>query len=250
MDVDPNISLIAAYLEGELSKEEREAFENRLNSDKAFQEEFQLYQDTEDLLGESASLLLKEKMQLMEKEEISEAKVKQVNWLPYSAIAAVVLLLIVSFFWFDSNQSLNSQQIMGDYFESYPAANLRGSAKMEKPFNQGLSAYIGNNYVQAAQGFLAVTPLESEYMEAQLYLGNAYLASGNYVAAIEPLKRVYESQDSRFAEAASWYLLLGYVGLNDVDSFKKLARNINNTPGHSYQDRLDLLQKKWERLEK
>lgn len=249
MDVDPNIELIASYLEGELSDSGRRQFEERLKSDADFNAEFQLYQDTESLLGESASLLLKEKMQGMEQEVASEGQLKKITWLPYSAVAAVVLLLVVSFYWFSSPQSLNSQEIIGEYFTSYPAANLRGSVKMEKPFNLGLTAYIGKNYVEATQNFLAVSAEEDEYVEAQLYLGNAYMASGNYESAIIPLRKVYESGDSRFGEAASWYLALGYIGLNDRNSFDILARNIKNTPGHSYQEKVALLQERWKMTE-
>lgn len=241
MDMDPNISLIESYVEGELSAEDRNRFEARLKEDADFYAEFQLYKDAENLLGESASLLLKEKMQAMENQGGS---IVQMAWFRYSTVAAIVLLLIASFFWFSNPSQLNNQELITEYFEVYPAGNLRGSSKMENVFNVGMTAYMDARYEDALLAFQEIGAEQNEFIEAQLYLGNSYLAVGKYAEATKPLSKVYESGDSRFSEAAAWYLLMGYVGSDQEEKFQELSDEILEMPRHAYREKVLLLQKK------
>jgi tetratricopeptide (TPR) repeat protein len=244
MDIDPQISIIAAYLDGELTEKQRKDFEERLITNTAFQEEFQRYKAASMLLEESASLRLKEKMRELEKKQKGYSR--KIWWLPYAAAAAIALLLISSFFYFSSQGNLSSEEVIREYFEPYPASRLRGAAKMEDPFNQGLSAYMSAEYGFAISALEQIRPQQNEYIEAQMYLGNAYLATGKYPEAISALSKVFESGDSRFSEAATWYLLLGYVATGNKEQFEKFSAKILNSDRLVFKKEVEELQRKWE----
>lgn len=240
METEERLMKIEAYLEGELSEAESATFEAELGENLTLKKELETYQAAQKLLKESAGFRLKEMMQEMEK----EAKVKPLafNWIPYASVAAVILLLIASFFFFQDAR-LSSEELLAQHFDVYPATALRGQGKMENLFNQGMSAYQAENYQEAIRAFSEISPSSNTYMEAQFYMGNAAFSTGDYSTAKLSLQEVVESKDSRYTEAANWYLFL----LNIAEKDKKGAQDqAAMLEGSSYQTRAEEIMENWE----
>ncbi|MEL6252329.1 MAG: hypothetical protein AAFR87_10005 [Bacteroidota bacterium] len=237
MDFDSQYDLIESYLEGEMTKEQKADFEDRLLTEKELQKALDEAKDAKDLLVESGSIFLKEKMQAFEAEE--KAKVKSIfSWQLLSA-AAVILLLIVSFFWIRG--PLSGPEAIKENFEPYAATSLRGNSKMENPFNQAVLAYERKDYTHAILFFSQLNADAPNYVEAQLYLGNALLAIKDYSSAVAPLEVVSKSKDIRFSDAGDWYLLLAYLGNNQQDEFSQLVSEIQTRSTHGYTEKIDNL---------
>ncbi|MEM6807219.1 MAG: hypothetical protein AAF696_37805, partial [Bacteroidota bacterium] len=184
-----------------------------------------------------AGHFLKEKMQAFEEEEKEKVK-PMFSWQILSA-AAVVVLLIASFFWFQG--PLSGPEAVRENFEPYAATSLRGNGKMENPFNQAVLAYERKDYTHAILFFSQLNADAPNYIESQLYLGNALLAIKDYSSAVAPLGVVSKSKDIRFSEAGDWYLLLAYLGNNQQDEFSQLVSEIQAGSAHGYAEKIENL---------
>ena len=237
MDFDSPYDLIESYLEGGMTEKQKADFEERLLTEEELQKALNEMKDAKNFLEEGASLFLKEKMQSFEQE--AKGKVRPMfSWKVFSA-AAVIALLIASFFWFQG--PLSGPEAVRENFEPYAATSLRGSAKMENLFNQGVVAYERKDYTNAVLFFSQLNGDNPNYTEAQLYLGNALLAIKDYSSAVAPLEVVSKSKDIRFAEAGDWYLLLAYLGNEQTADFDALVGQIRTTSTHAYLNRIDEL---------
>lgn len=235
MDFDSQYDLIESYLEGGMTHEQKTDFEERLLNEEKLRNALDEMKQAKDFLEEGASLFLKEKMQEFEQE--AKGNIRPLfSWKLLSA-AAVIALLIASFFWFQG--PLSGPEAVRENFEPYAATSLRGSAKMENPFNQAVLAYERKDYTNAILFFSQLNADAPNYLESQLYLGNALLAVKDYASAISPLEIVSKSKDIRFSEAGDWYLLLAYLGNEQKTEFDALAGQIQTTSTHAYRERID-----------
>jgi len=237
MDFDSQYDLIESYLEGGMTHEQKMNFEERLSKEEKLRNALDEMKQAKDFLEEGGGLFLKQKMQAFEAEE--KAKVKPMfSWQILSA-AAVVVLLIASFFLFQG--PLSGPEAVRANFEPYAATSLRGNAKMENPFNQAVLAYERKDYTNAILFFSQLNADAPNYVESQLYLGNALLAVKDYASAVGPLEIVSKSKDIRFSDAGDWYLLLAYLGNNQQDEFSQLVSEIQMRSTHGYTEKIENL---------
>ncbi|MDW3648228.1 MAG: hypothetical protein R8P61_14260 [Bacteroidia bacterium] len=237
MDFDSQYDLIESYLDGEMTKVEKADFESRLLTEEGLQKGLDEMKHAKDFLEEGAGLFLKEKMQSFDLEK--KEKIKPLFSWRILSVAAVILLLIASFFWFKG--PLSGPEAVSENFEPYAATSLRGNAKMENLFNQAVLAYERKDYNNAILFFSQLNADAPNYIESQLYLGNALLAIKDYSSAIAPLEIVSTSKDIRYAEAGDWYLLLAYLGNGQEEDFQQLAGQIETLSTHGYKERINEL---------
>ena len=150
--------------------------------------------------------------------------------LPYTAVAATVLLLVLAgLFYFPSQSHF---QAHFEPFENNLNQELelvlteQGAAfdvQALKTLQKGLQNYQQQDYKQAISLFENyLNPSENTYKQTavKLYLSNAYLATSQTAKAIDLLQTMgsYEAQ---------WYLALAYLQQADIPKAKKLLQKLS-----------------------
>lgn len=222
---------IEAYLSGELSFEEAQAFEEEMGSNKELAEEVALQRDTHSLLALGSQLDLKAKLQVLDKEMSKPSKVRPLFGNPRVWLAAAAILIAVSVVLFSLGRS--SANVYMEEFSPYPdLTSMRNDTLND--LRTGMIAYTRGEYdiaVDYLQKFAKTNPADDF---VHLYLGNAYLGLENYEKAILELELV---QSPRWKQPGEWYLALAY-GLNgEKDKAAKLLEKISNDENHAYKER-------------
>lgn len=209
--------LINAYLEGTLSAEDQELFENLIAQNPEYKAELE------------AQRKIKAAISLSEREnlrgflnEIDRTKAKPKSnlksWI-FSTTAACVLVLVGYFLWIMLSRS-PGEKLYDRHYETYPnliAPSTRGQSPNDLKALAFL-AYDNGNFEQAAALFERhQAQADSEY--ALLYLGICQLELGRPEKAIPVLNLVPSSSESK--EIAAWYEALGYFKLNMLEKGKE-----------------------------
>lgn len=209
--MEQDLQLIEAYLDGDLDKMQRDAFEKRLASDADFAEIFKRERSMRAFLVKDNN-----KQQLMPKlenlgekyfdeETAPEAKIvgmanKRI-W-RFLAIAAIVALLVIALRFFLFQPTLYEQ-----YAAHTPISlvvkseNVAHAAAAEAAFNQG-------DYQQALDlldKYLATTPNDTNALLAK---GISALELQRYEESANIFNQIYTSGNTTFQHYGAWYLAL------------------------------------------
>ena len=226
METNKFYNQIEDFLTGNLSDSDSKKFESEMSSNSDLANAVNEYEtafEAVDLLVEDS---LKLKLKALQKERYSEVKVlkpKRRMW----AIAASVAILISVGFSFLMNQNYSNQSLATGYFETFDDG-IRGGENGFKAFNKG-------NYKLAIEELKIVRENDQKYIESQFYLGQSYFKINQFKEAINPFETVFQSNDSRFKNAAQWFSALSFLGDNQIEIAKsKFEEIINqNTPPYS-----------------
>lgn len=240
MTEEQKFDWIEQYLDGKLNAEEEKKFQQQLKSDPSFKATFQKHKLAHQLLEDGVNLRLKSMLQDMQQEQASTKSLIRL-WPLYVSIAAGIILLVVVGILRNGEEKFSDPELFAMYFEAYPANVQRGTEGPISPFQRGILAYSQQDYRNADSILSAIHQDESNYIEAQLYLGISLLAQGDFAEASTAFQQVILAQDSRFSEAASWYLALAYLGNGETDALEKLSQNLLEKEGFFYKGRLESL---------
>ncbi len=250
---------IDAYLDEELSAEERTEFESALAQDVQLQEEL----NTHRLEREAVLLMLqqdfKTKIKTWRAEESQEststtqaeapkeAKVvdlqkktpaKRVSLIRRLSIAASLLLLIGfgASIWNGQNYS-NSALADNYYMLADTGGDKGGTASVEADFQTGLTAFVNEkNYTRAIAAFEKIPTNSPQYIEAQYYLGHAFYQSKNYNEAAKKFEMVL-SNDSLPAflnrTKIEWNQILALLAAGQTDATFEQKLNKIATDGQA-----------------
>ncbi len=208
--------LINAYLEGTLSPEDQQIFENLIAQNPEYKVELEVQRKIK------AAITLSERESL--RDFISELDTTYVkpktslkSWL-FSATAACVIFIVGYFLWTTFAMSVG-EKLYVSHYETYPNF-IAPSTRGENPKDlkaEAFLAYDNGNFEQAAAMFeRLVTQADGDY--ALLYLGICQLELGRPEKAIPVLNLVSSTSESK--EIASWYEALGYFKLNMLEKGK------------------------------
>jgi tetratricopeptide (TPR) repeat protein len=233
------------YFSGELSQQEKIAFEEHLKSDSKMAEAFQEYQDLRKGIDYSIMKSLKEELQELETSlpEIElEPKVQHridpvptTNRLQIWKVAAAVVLVSLSVgVIFQLQQPSSPQDLFNQHFEPYTnqyVSPMRGDDIAADPMVQAFMAYDADDYSAAVAGFETILGQE-EYKEEHtlvlFYLGSAQLAQDQGEASINTFERYLEISQDNVAQA-KWYLAMGYLKVNRVEEAKLLLKELKQS---------------------
>jgi len=236
MDEHKDISeRIHAYLEEQLSPEDKLAFEQEMEVNPDLREEVQLQK--------SAFLLLKHGIREKQRQKVSDLfaeefpENKPSSGFPWFRVAAAVLLLALAIpigiwlFGKPGNQDLfaNFCSPMEDRITTMSGDHGH------VPFYNGLKAYNKEDYPQAIQFFQQVPRGDSLYDYALLYTGNAQLAEGNTEKAKNTFIKIKEEKGGFEAEARTWYLALCHLQLDQPEKAKVYLDQILAKEGPAFQ---------------
>lgn len=218
MKLDPNdIALIEKYLDGEMSPEETQVFEEKQDTSAEFREAVVFHRQLLGHLETQQKLALKSELQGMMSET---PETSSFNWKIWSVAASI--LLVLGFVGVLQLQGPSpSQQLFDQYFDPYPVLSVvRGDTP--NGLNP-LHLYAEGKYelfVEVMADQRNAAKLKSTKL--QLAYGNALLAISKPEEAIEALSQIKEVQDHYLD--AQWYLALAHLRLQNLEEAQELLK--------------------------
>lgn len=210
--MDQNFHLIEKYFQGKLDKDELQLFNQKLQQDPAFEQEFRDMKLIRDAVKETSRIRALDILQNAEANLTNQETTKiNVSMKRLVSIAASLLIVAtVSYFAFSGGTgALTGEEIVANYYEAYP--NLGGPVRGETSEIITLSARAYNAYDiedYSTSAELFETLLESEKsVKNYFYSGIANFEAGNLEEAKIKLNTVINNF-SELHDQAKWYLSL------------------------------------------
>ena len=223
-------NIIEAYVNNDMSREERDAFETRLETDISLQNELTVYKD---MIGGIRAVGLRQQMaELKQKHEKSDdaqsGRIISFSTIRTLAVAASVALL-VGFFFF--NQPSESDPFSSVFFQDPGLPTVMGSEAGD--LLTAMVIYKNGDYTEAIPKFKSLC-LEVKSDEACYYLANSYLNLEDFEAAkTQFLQNMRADMDAKWLQSSQWYLSYCLYQLED-QSYKSVLQGIANNPNHKF----------------
>ncbi|NND78189.1 MAG: hypothetical protein HKN39_08400 [Flavobacteriales bacterium] len=226
-----NYELIDRYHNKELSSEELKDFENKLQVDKEFSQENEMYIISRRSMRVVGRKELKDKMRSFEKEiQEKSSGSSRPSYYRYFAVAASIAVLIGAYWIFDS--SMNDQDLYTANFEVYDSPTyVRGTGTLSN-WQLGIEAYNERRFLKAYDHF------ENANGQAS-YLKDFYQAQ--CLASMDPplIKEALEkcelvlNNNNTYVEQAKWYKGLFHIKLGEKESARTTFQEIVNQDGYN-----------------
>ncbi|AMC11539.1 hypothetical protein Lupro_09785 [Lutibacter profundi] len=243
---EDNYILFDNYLNKELSASEIISFEEKLESDTNFKQEFEIYKtlntslsskfENEEEEQKLRNTLSNLGLKYIKKEKLVKNKGKIISLFNYKQlmVAASIALLIGLFIFKDGNP------VYRDFSNHNPlelvvrGENNTASIKAEEAFNS-------KNYEEAFKQLSILASKNPNDIEIQLYKGISLLELNKYKKA-ETIFNKISSGNSSFSNTAKWYKALGFLKQGKLDECKKVLKTIPET-AEEYKQAKKLLRK-------
>lgn len=214
-----------AYLDDELSAEERQDFERQLLADPSLKKEFEEYaamrqRYRHSLANEAADEKLRASLEDLGREFFPpsrQPKAPRRIWLLVTGLAAACVILMMLFY--------RPKDLFHQYFQPPLAAFTEKGNGEAGLLQQAERAFNAGDYARAGQYFDAVLTENPGDLQATFYRGLSHLGAGDPAAArgmLEPLAL----GASAFAEDAQWFLALSYLREKDYAACRSELANI------------------------
>jgi rubrerythrin len=229
-----DIALLELYWKAELAGQERNALEERFNTDADFREAANELQRLQKGLRNIQRRQWKDQMAQFEQKAPALALTKPAWWKKWWILLVWILLLSVLAIWLLSKErkpQLNENQAIAQAaFEHFP---YYGATLGTSPQDAIRLYEEDQDYVKAEQAMQTLFQ-ESKDSTYLLYAAIAAVGSNQAEKAIPVLEQLAKS--ARFEtirEDVEWYLALGYLGVGEKkrakDILRKIGSNSNST---------------------
>lgn len=237
---------IEDYLDGLLSLEEQQTFEEAMQKDKVLAKKVAIAKEvnhtiaTEGKLQDFQKTLVtlndthfpnNEKKETKQEAVIRPLKNTRKMWL----IAASFLVLVVSsvLIWnVLKSETANGTELFAANYEPFNISQRGENSDLSDLEKQALATYNAKN-------FDAVTPLLEQLATEKptdeqliLQLTSAYLSTNQTKKAIENCSKIKDTSVN--FQAAQWYLALAYLQNNDLENAKKTLTALANAGERTY----------------
>lgn len=209
---------IARYAEGEMTAEERSAFETALATDESLREQLALYRDVHTSLQQQFSAneqrnQLQNTMQSLRGEFFAGASqpaaIISFKRFLRGAIAVAAVLIGVVFIWQPWKTSLFDK-----YSDTSMVAPAERGASTDTLLQQAVTAFNKKEYGAAATALQQIQQQDSANSFVNFYYGVALLHTGQLREAKTIFAMLYLGQ-SAFKFEAAYFLALGFLKEND-----------------------------------
>ncbi len=237
---------IEKYLDGQMSAEERAAFEKNISEDPVLKEELQLHQEMRLFLAKrEGRLQLEQQLQQIGAEYFpqhssqtgkSRGKLTPVfrRYWAIMAVAASFALLVTAYFLFRTP--------LYDQFAIHPPlALVEKSATQEQLQYEAETAFNSQHYKQAEALLEQLLQNHPDDDLTRIYLGIAKMEVGKMPQARELFTQV-ASEDPAIRDFAQWNLVLSYLKTGDKERCRELASRFS--PDSPYFEKAQKLLKK------
>ena len=225
-----DIDLIDKFLRNRLSEGEFTAFNERMK-EKEFAEELAFKQDVKIGAKRIGRASLKADLQQLEKNRRPKKEAKTVSLKPWLLAAASILLLVMAFFLFNSQQ-VSSAELYAEYYAPYPNVItepiVKGEPAKDK-LSKALQQYELKNYEEAIKLFDELPDSDS----LLFYHAITSMELNDFALAASIFKKVLTFKKSSFKTPSLYYLGLCALQINNVktaqDYFTKVSQ-MNDNP--------------------
>ena len=198
---------IEQYLLNKMEDIEREAFEDELKSDPELKELTVKKQLLINGIKAGFNAEFKSKLKSEDQHQKRMVKTRRIRFI--SGIAAILVIGIFSTFFLNSIKQ-NPTRIYEEYYQPYPNISTplsRSDENGNSPYYQ----YEKGEYESALAGFQTLIKGNPDDESALFYAAISNMELSDFNNAIEKLKKVADKNQSKFTQAASWYLSLAYI---------------------------------------
>ena len=213
------------YLLNEMTAEEQSEFENKLQTDDNFREQFQIYKETTEFLelkfskdaGDFKQNLKAIGSNHFGKPVTKKSKVISLQSKWYAVAAMLVVFMGVWYF----NQSGNPT--FSDY-NNYNEAHFIERSDNNQNLVDAQTFFNAKDYKKASQSFAKIEDLTNP--ELQLYYAISLIESDDYAKASVLLTNISQG-NSVYKEEAIWYSALSSLKQKDYKTCKKQLEQIS-----------------------
>lgn len=224
---------IQRYLDEEMSPDELKWFLSELDQNIPLQQEVKLHQQVMDAIGEEDIMELREQLDTIYSEEISE--VKAVNHRTKSkkrlvAVSSTVTAVIITvlIFFHNPDQSTVNNKIFREYYKPYNVTMNYRSAEtgVDMMLRKALTEYENQDYSAALELFQEVLKKRPEDNATNLYAGVAQIETEQFNAANHKFKTIMNHGTNLFYEQAEWYSGFCYLKMDSTQKAIVVYRTI------------------------
>ncbi len=215
------------YLLGDLSKEDIIAFENRLETDSKFKENFNTYKELNSFLehkfeNETASTAFQSNLKNISKTyfEKQDAPKKLIRFKPWQYAMAASVALLIGVVMFNNL----STPVYGD-FANYDSISLTIRGEQDALLHTAENAFNAKDFAKAEEAFKSLMVIEQDNVELQFYRAVANLELNNYAVAESLLTSLSKGQ-SAYKNKAIWYLALSNLKQKEYDDCLEILKTI------------------------
>ena len=208
---------------------ERNIFEEKLKDNVTLRQQVK---DTEMILFGVRKAIFKNKAKDFHKELIhedsnikAETKVFKLNF-KYVSIAASVLILVGSFWFF--NQSNSNQALFDKYYTEDRGLETNMGETNNYTFDDAMVDYKRGKYNTAINKWNTLLKNKPKNDTLNYFLGVAHLANNNENEAVKYLKTAIKTNKSAFINEAYFYLGLSYLKMENSDLAKEYLEKSNS----------------------
>jgi hypothetical protein len=236
MDKLDYIDRIEAYLEGESSSEEKEAFNHALLAEPALKHAYDDYLMGKDALG----LLVRDEVQERVRQVSSVGKVVPMasrfrkQWTKVAAVAVVGLLIMVSY----ANFQYSDQKLISDNLVPPIESGVRGEENTGI-LQEAKSAFFSNNYATTIELLETSSDPNALLDEGLSLLTTSYIKVDAAEKAIPILSKSLEPKNEL-------NLAVAYLQTGEEAKCKEVLSRILADPDHGYHSEAKQLEKKLE----
>jgi len=209
---------IEKYNAGEMDDAEKQWFQRELEGNSSLHDEVKLRARTDMVLGNYASIQLRNKLRAIEKqraEAIPSKNRRRQSPIRYAAVIALFILL-GSLMLF-SGKNLTAGEILERFYTPYEGIAASRSAEniADDNYKTALDYYNIHDYSTAAMFFSKVLEEDPGDMESTMLYGVSNFEEKNYPVAEQSFTSVVTNNDNFYIEDAQWYLALCYIQTNE-----------------------------------
>lgn len=226
---------IDAYLNGRMSKTERQAFQQRMDANAELRQEV----DTQEHIHQGLDAVAMQRQLATLRTGLVRRRQTRRTLQYAGALLLAGLLLTGGFYVTQSLLRPVTEQAFLEYYNPEPdTANSRADDDTMATLPPGLpearADYYAGRYPYALNRLNAL-PADSLRL-VPYYRGLTYLALEQPQNAITALQLATTSANLLTKQKSSWYLALAYLQANDAPRARQLLEPISKTDGHPYQD--------------
>lgn len=261
MDINKQDITINKYITGELEGSELEAFEQRLQQDKALAKDVKFYRKLEEGLEEhyQNNAAIDENERKAFKQLLSEVMEDEVvhnpddeiyppgiiiKLIPLFTIAAAAFILLFGG-WLLTNSLNKNSNLADDFFQPYQY-NKSATLSLDKENFDQINLYLMDSGIDSDTEKLnylnnAIPQLNTDNLEEQLLKGNIEYVLEKHNDAINSFNEVIEKTgNSNLKNTAIWYKALTYLKKENKNETIKLLQQL---PGSAdfYEQAQDLI---------
>jgi len=234
------------YLNKELSASELISFEEKLNADADFKQEFEIYKALETSLAsrfkneeaekELRNTISKLGSKYIKPEDSVKKKGKIISLFNYKQLmVAASIAMLIGFFLFNNGEPVYSD------FSNHNALELVVRGNNNEAIVKAQDAFNSKNYKEALQQLTVLSETNSDDTEIELYKGICYLELNVYVEA-DVIFDAISSGNSAFVNTATWYKALSMLKQEQFEACKYILKTIPESAAE-YKQAQKLLKK-------